>query len=132
MIVDRAWIERNIGVDPTSVPIPPSAFAVRAAAAPDASLDDLQREIIDFDSEGPEGAAFLAFTKATGLSRFVDIPWPKGLAPTPATRAPAGRRQTVAARRRSRRNLDGGRGPCAEPRADAGKGLSNDYVALHA
>jgi hypothetical protein len=90
MVVNRAWVERNIGVDPTTVPIPPSTFAVRAAASPDASLDDLQREIIDFDSQGPEGAAFLAFTKATGLSRFVDIPWPKGLAPTPATRAPAG------------------------------------------
>ena len=90
MIVDRAWMERNIGVDPTSIPIPTSTFAVRAAASPSASLDDLQREIIDFNSEGPEGRAFLAFTKATGLSRFVDIPWPKSLAPTPATRAPAG------------------------------------------
>jgi len=90
VIVDRAWIVRNIGVDPTSIPIPSSAFARRAAASPNASLDELQREIIDFDSQGPEGAAFLAFTKATGLSRFVDIPWPKGLAPTPATRAPAG------------------------------------------
>src|SRR5208337_180504 len=44
-------------------------------------VDDFQREIIDFDSEGPEGAAFLAFTKSTGLSRFTDIPWPAGLAP---------------------------------------------------
>jgi hypothetical protein len=90
VIINRAWIERNIGVDPTSIPIPTSAFARRAAASPNASLDEVQREIIDFDSEGPEGAAFLAFTKATGLSRFVDIPWPKGLAPTPATRAPGG------------------------------------------
>jgi hypothetical protein len=90
MIVDRAWIARNIGVDPATVSIPKSAFATRAAAARDASLDDIQRDIIEFDSEGPEGAAFMAFTKATGLSRFVDIPWPKGMAPTPATRAPAG------------------------------------------
>jgi len=90
VIVDRAWMSRNVGVDPTAVSIPSSAFHHRAAAAPDASLDDLQREIIDFDSEGPEGAAFLGFTKATGLSRFVDIPWPKGLAPTPAAEAPAG------------------------------------------
>jgi Phosphorylase superfamily len=90
MIVDRAWIERNVGVDPIAVSIPKTAFTARAAAAPDASLDDIQRDIIDFDSEGPEGAAFLAFTKATGLSRFVDPPWPKGLAPTPAARAPAG------------------------------------------
>jgi hypothetical protein len=90
VIVDRAWIARNIGVDPAAVSIPKSAFTTRAAAARDASLDDIQRDIIDFDSEGPEGAAFLAFTKATGLSRFVDIPWPKGLAPTPAVRAPVG------------------------------------------
>ena len=90
MIVDRAWIQRNIGVDLATVSIPPSAHALRAAAQRNASLDDIQRDIIDFDSEGPEGAAFLAFTKATGLSRFVDIPWPKGLAPTPAAKAPAG------------------------------------------
>jgi nucleoside phosphorylase len=90
VIVDRAWIARNIGVDPTSLPIPASAFARRAAASSNATLDELQREVIDFDSQGPEGAAFLAFTKSTGLSRFVDIPWPKGLAPTPATRAPVG------------------------------------------
>jgi hypothetical protein len=90
MIVDRAWIARNIGVDPATVSIPKSAFTTRAAAAPGATLDDIQRDIIDFDSEGPEGSAFLAFTKATGLSRFVDPPWPKGLAPTPAARAPAG------------------------------------------
>jgi uridine phosphorylase len=88
VIVDRAWIERNIGMDPSAVSIPSSAFAVRAAAARDASLDDIQRDIIDFDSAGSEGAAFLAFTKSTGFSRFVDIPWPKGLAPTPAAQAP--------------------------------------------
>ena len=88
MIVDRPWIERNIGVDPTKVSIPASAFALRAAAGRNASLDDIQRDIIDFDSEGPEGAAFFKFTKSTGLSRFVDIPWPKGLAPTPAAHAP--------------------------------------------
>jgi hypothetical protein len=49
--------------------------------------------MIDFDSEGPEGREFLAFTTATGLSRFTDIPWPAGLAPktdtSPAT-APGG------------------------------------------
>jgi nucleoside phosphorylase len=88
VIVDRAWVERNIGVDPTTTPIPQSAFAVAAAAARDARLDDIQRDIIDFDSQGPEGAAFMAFTKSTGLSRFVDIPWPQGLAPKPAARAP--------------------------------------------
>ena len=84
------------GLRATSAPIPlPSQFPNRRSRhtprpRADASLDDIQRDIIDFDFEGPEGAAFLAFTKATGLSRFVDIPWPKGLAPTPAARAPAG------------------------------------------
>ncbi len=108
MIVDRAWIARNIGVDPATVSIPKSAFTSRAAAAQDASLDDIQRDIIDFNSDGPEGVAFLAFTKATGLSRFVDIPWPKGLAPTPAVRGAGRRRQAAAARRRADRHLDGG------------------------
>src|SRR5207237_6036436 len=36
---------------------------------------------IDFDSEAPAGREFLAFTTATGLSRFTDIPWPARLAP---------------------------------------------------
>ena len=29
----------------------------------------------------PAGKEFLAFTTATGLSRFEEIPWPKSLAP---------------------------------------------------
>ena len=44
--------------------------------------------MIDFDSEGPEGAAFMAFTSATGLSRFTNIPWPSGLAPQTAAKSP--------------------------------------------
>ena len=61
-------------------PPPESTFAFTAAAR-SSSAEDLQREIIDFDSEGPEGREFLAFTTATGLSRYTDVPWPKGLAP---------------------------------------------------
>src|SRR6266404_5367260 len=80
MIVDRAWVERNIGFDPVARPAPPSTFAFSPAVR-SSSKEDLQREIIDFDSEGPEGREFLAFTTATGLSRFTDIPWPRGLAP---------------------------------------------------
>jgi len=82
MVITRRWVERNLGFDPIATPAPPSTFAF-AAAKRSPSLEDLQREIIDFDSEGPEGAAFLAFTTATGLSRFSDIPWPEGLVPTP-------------------------------------------------
>lgn len=81
MVADRAWVKRNLGFDPVTKPPPKSAFARAAAAAPRAKPEDLQREIIDFDSEGTEGKEFLAFSTATGLSRFTDIPWPKGLAP---------------------------------------------------
>jgi purine-nucleoside phosphorylase len=88
MIVDRKWVERNIGFDPLKTPAPAAIYANKAAAGPTASLDEIQRDIIDFDSEGPEGAAFLAFTTATGLSRFTDIPWPTGLAPQTAAKAP--------------------------------------------
>src|ERR1700760_34489 len=80
MRADRKWLQRNLGFDPISSPAPASTFTVPKAARA-ASLDDIQREIIDFDSEAPAGQAFLAFTTATGLSRFTDIPWPKGLAP---------------------------------------------------
>ena len=74
MIVDRAWAKRNLGFDPAST------FAC-ARAAHSSSSEDLQREIIDFDSEAPHGKEFLAFTTSTGLSRYTDVPWPRGLAP---------------------------------------------------
>ena len=81
MTVNRAWVQRNLGFDPIATPAPANTFAVAKAAVPSPNLDDLQREIIDFDSEAPAGREFLAFTTATGLSRFADIPWPSGLAP---------------------------------------------------
>ena len=81
MTVDRAWAERNLGYDPISRKPPPETFAFKKAAASSAKPEDYQREMIDFDSQGPEGTALFAFSKATGLSRFTDIPWPKGLAP---------------------------------------------------
>lgn len=80
MIVGRAWAKRNVGFDPIEKPAPKETFAV-AAAAKAATVEDLQREIIEFDSEGVEGQTFVALTKTTGLSAFTDIPWPKGLAP---------------------------------------------------
>jgi Phosphorylase superfamily len=89
MIVDRAWVERNLGFDPISRPAPISTFAF-AKAARSASGEDFEREIIDFDSEAPAGREFLAFTTATGLSRFTDIPWPSGLAPKTGPK-PSGR-----------------------------------------
>jgi nucleoside phosphorylase len=129
MIVDRAWVERNIGFDPLKTTAPSATYAYKPATRPNPSLEDIQRDIIDFDSEGSEGAAFLAFTTATRLSRFTDIPWPSGLAPQTATKSP-------------------GTGKGALPRADVlvatwtmdeghalsrvltpGKDSSSDYVA---
>jgi purine-nucleoside phosphorylase len=81
MVVDRAWVVRNLGFDPIATPAPASTFAVTAAAVKSPDTEDIQREIIDFDSESPAGMAFFAFSSATGLSRFTDIPWPKALAP---------------------------------------------------
>jgi hypothetical protein len=65
MIVDRRWAERNLGFDPIARPALEETFADTAAVS--SNPEDLQREIIDFDSEGPEGREFLAFTTATGL-----------------------------------------------------------------
>jgi hypothetical protein len=80
MIVDRQWAKRNLGFDPISTPPPVSTYAFRAAAK-SSSIEDIQRDIIDFDSESSAGKEFLAFSTTTGLSRFTDIPWPRGLAP---------------------------------------------------
>ena len=92
MTVDRKWVARNLGFDPIAVPAPRSTFAVAAAAAKSPRHEDFQREMIDFDSESPAGLAFFAFTTATGLSRFTEIPWPKKLAPKtgPAPKGGAG------------------------------------------
>ena len=80
MKVDRKWVERNLGFDPVTKP-PPDTTSAYAPAGMAATTEDLQREIIDFDSESPAGLQFLAFSTATGLSRYTDVPWPKGLAP---------------------------------------------------
>jgi RHS repeat-associated protein len=87
MLADRAWVQRNLGFDPIATPAPSSTFAFTRAAHPRSAVEDLQREIIDFDSEAPAGREFLAFTTATGLSRFTDIPWPTGLAPKTGAKA---------------------------------------------
>ena len=86
MVVDAAWIATNLGFDPIQHPAPEVTYASKKAAKSHAP-EDLQREIIDFDSEGPEGVAFFEISTATGLSKFVDIPWPAGLAPVTAATA---------------------------------------------
>jgi hypothetical protein len=85
MIVDRQWFVRNLGYDP----ITPQARSAIGGPKKAPSDKDLQREIIDFDSEADEGRKLFAFSKATGLSRYTDVPWPGGLAPLTGP-APAG------------------------------------------
>src|SRR5271154_6963082 len=89
MLANAAWVKRNLGFDPTTTDAPVTTFSFPDAADSKSTPEDFQREIIDFDSEAPEGREFLAFTTATGLSRFTDIPWPKGLAPQTGPPPPA-------------------------------------------
>jgi nucleoside phosphorylase len=91
MTVDRAWVERNIGFDPIKSPPPAETFKTEAASKRQSTPEDFEREIIDFDSDGPEGKAFTAFSMATGLSRFTDIHWPRGLAPKTGKKPSGGR-----------------------------------------
>src|SRR5882724_2254621 len=77
------WLQLNLGISPDQA-APLTSFALQKRPR---TLEDFQREIIEFDSEGTEGGEFFAFAAgATGLSKFQDIPWPKKLAPKPATR----------------------------------------------
>ena len=89
MIVDRAWVGRNLGFDPLSTPPPASTFAFREAQT-SPTPENLQREIIDFDSESPIGREFQAFSRSTGLTRYTEIPWPKNLEPRTG-KTPSGR-----------------------------------------
>jgi nucleoside phosphorylase len=89
MKVDRKWVERNLGFNPIERPAPSNTFILPEAARL-RSVEDLQREIIEFDSEAPEGLAFLAFTTATGLSRFTELKWPAKLKPITDKKARAG------------------------------------------
>ena len=76
MPVDLAWVARNVGA--------PAANGVRDRAASMREADggddrDLARDLIEFDSEGTDGAAFRAIApRAQGLSQFVDGEWPAG------------------------------------------------------
>ena len=83
MAVDLAWVSRNLGVADADELV--AAAVAAPAQEPERAI---RRELIDFDSEGPEGKAFQAAAPrtSTGLSKFVEIEWPEGLAPTPGER----------------------------------------------
>jgi len=80
MKVDRKWVQRNLGYDPITEPPPPETVASKKKGASN-EPEDFEREIIDFDSEADSGLRFLAHSTATGLSRYIDVAWPKSLAP---------------------------------------------------
>jgi nucleoside phosphorylase len=90
-MIDRKWMKRNLGFDPIESPAPANTFSFAPASSrpgkAKAAPEDFQREIIDFDSEAPEGKEFFSFSTATGLSRFTEIPWPARLAPKTARTA---------------------------------------------
>lgn len=83
------WLQLNLAIEPTEK-TPNTAFALGRRPR---NAEDYALERITFDSEGPEGIAFHAFALgAAPLSKFKEIPWPKGLAPKPAkkvSRTPA-------------------------------------------
>jgi nucleoside phosphorylase len=85
MPVDAEWLRRNLGIAPSG---PLMLGAASDSAQPTAAEERARmRDLIDFDSDGPVGAAFLtAAPLAHGLSKFDDIPWPVGLAPTSGPR----------------------------------------------
>jgi nucleoside phosphorylase len=80
MAIDAEWARRNLGISLTGS-TPSGALDSPADGGDDRQL---QRQLIDFDSQGPSGAAFQgqATQTAIGLSHFVPIPWPEGFAPT--------------------------------------------------
>ena len=56
MTVNRAWMARNLGFDPVITPAPAATFTNKSlSVVATRRPEDLQREIIDFDSQAPEG-----------------------------------------------------------------------------
>jgi nucleoside phosphorylase len=89
--VGADWAKRNLGIDFEADEAAPGVRALAAtpvADEPAESDQDLRRELIEFDSEAPSGSQFreLASQSPGGLSHFVDIDWPSGLAPVPGSR----------------------------------------------
>ena len=74
------WVRRNIGTAHSKSLGP----ALGAEVEPNGIA--FERELIEFDSQAPEGAAFreLASAGPGNLDAFVEIEWPAGSAPQPA------------------------------------------------
>ncbi|HEY2319334.1 MAG TPA: hypothetical protein VGH67_13605 [Solirubrobacteraceae bacterium] len=87
-LAGRRWLDENLGPARAGTP---AVMAPQVAHAPGAEAD-AALERIEFDSEGPEGAALRDQRPQAPptLRAFVDIPWPEGLAPTPVNDVPGG------------------------------------------
>ncbi len=88
MAADSGWVKRNVGTAAVSAT---EGLAIPEAASPRLAGDPALARI-EFDSEGPEGAALRSAwpTAPPSLDSFVAVDWPRGLAPEPAASAPAG------------------------------------------
>lgn len=83
MPADLKWVKENFGTAARLAGAPEE----RAASAPTRDRDFV-RGLIEFDSEGPELTAFAAHAPnaSVGLTKYVDINWPRGLAPEPGAK----------------------------------------------
>lgn len=75
------WLQLNLAIHPADK-TPNAAFALGRKPT---KAEDYALERIEFDSEGPEGAAFESFALgAAPFSKYKAIRWPEKLAPLPA------------------------------------------------
>jgi hypothetical protein len=82
------WTDRFSTIATVAATLEAHSFTIDGEAVvigPDgiAQFDELRRR-----NGASAGLQFIAFSTATGLSRFTNIPWPKGLAPQASPTAP--------------------------------------------
>jgi hypothetical protein len=84
-VVDRTWLRHNLGANYEPPPDTVQAIASTVGKEQTPAEQSLQRQIIDFDSEGSDGESLAAQNPPAGttLKHFIDIDWPAGLAPKP-------------------------------------------------
>ena len=130
MIVDRAWAERNIGFDPAkTTPQPPLTPTRPPPRRAQPGRYPARHHRLRF--RGRRGRRIPRLSQnRQGLAGSRLFRGPAGSLRRPAARrAEAG--LAPAAGRRPGCHLDGGRRPCAQPRADARQGFQGRLCPLH-
>lgn len=91
MAVDRAWLDHNLG-GPPPAPAGSVPAGAKASAATKLTPQLRARQRIEYDGQAPTELARNASWPAAPptLTHYVPVAWPAGLAPQPATQAPAG------------------------------------------